>query len=76
MLPKTVITYLVLQSHFANQQLQNMSEKEKNELREKFSSLAKGQKKLKAGSAHCMISQKTNKRICFVCCEKQKKQTK
>ena len=41
MLPKTVLTYLVLQSHFANQQLQNMSEKEKNELREKFSILAK-----------------------------------
>ena len=47
MLPKTVLTYLVLQSHFANQQLQNMSEKEKSELREKFSSLAKGQKNWK-----------------------------
>ena len=59
MLPKTVLTYLVLQSHFANQQLQNMSEKEKNELREKFSSLAKGQKNWK----------KSIKRLSILCYE-------
>ena len=32
----------------------------------------KGQIKSKAGLAHCRFSQKTNERICFVCCEKQK----
>ena len=31
-----------------------------------------GQIKRKAGQARCRFSQKLNKRICFVCCEKQK----